>query len=141
MTNDTKTITMPADLADNWLAALRSGGYKQGRCRLMTEELNGDKRYCCLGVLQMVADGAVELDLEFTYASRALYVPTKEWLRAHNVCFLGYRHDENGDRNLTLDCHIPHIPSDDHSLAYINDNSRKSFVEIADLIEQHLERV
>ena len=35
---------------ENWVAALRSGEYEQGRSRLMTVE--GDKRsFCCLGVL------------------------------------------------------------------------------------------
>lgn len=34
-----------------WVAALRSGEYKQGQKRLRNEEGFGDVTYCCLGVL------------------------------------------------------------------------------------------
>lgn len=38
---------MKKEIADKWVAALRSGKYKQGRQYLRTFEDN----YCCLGVL------------------------------------------------------------------------------------------
>lgn len=38
---------MNADIKTRWVAALRSGGYKQGRVCLRTK----DDKYCCLGVL------------------------------------------------------------------------------------------
>jgi hypothetical protein len=38
---------MKKDVAEKWVAALRSGNYKQGTGRLR----NNDKSFCCLGVL------------------------------------------------------------------------------------------
>ena len=38
---------MKADVAERWIAALRSGEYEQGRFQLQPEL----GRYCCLGVL------------------------------------------------------------------------------------------
>lgn len=46
------TIRMPCELGEKWLAALRSGEYKQGRGALYNA---GTKGYCCLGVLLSVA--------------------------------------------------------------------------------------
>jgi len=40
--------------AINWINALRSGDYKQGREKLVTEYADGTCRYCCLGVLSKV---------------------------------------------------------------------------------------
>lgn len=40
--------TLPPELKAQWVAALRSGEYKQGHGELRT---NGGTRYCCLGVL------------------------------------------------------------------------------------------
>lgn len=42
---------MNAELKAKWIAALRSGEYKQGRGKLKRNDL-----YCCLGVLCEVAD-------------------------------------------------------------------------------------
>lgn len=43
-------------LKDKWLAALRSGEYKQGMKCLMRESPEGERSYCCLGVLCDVSD-------------------------------------------------------------------------------------
>lgn len=43
-------------LVKRWIAALRSGNYKQGRQRLKRRDY-GDDCYCCLGVLVEVAGG------------------------------------------------------------------------------------
>lgn len=45
------------DLLERWIAALRSGEYKQAKHAVCNDSLKG---YCCLGVLQMVAEGEVE---------------------------------------------------------------------------------
>lgn len=50
------------DLKDKWVAALRSGYYKQGFRRLRTFEY----RFCCLGVLCEIADN-VQWDSECRY--------------------------------------------------------------------------
>lgn len=40
---------LPKKFKDKWLAALRSGEYKQGRQQLVNIKL-GNSTYCCLGV-------------------------------------------------------------------------------------------
>lgn len=67
-----KTIFMPQPLLDAWLEALRSGKYKQ-----TYGALSDRTRYCCLGVLEHVADNHVESDV----------LPSHAWLKAHNVVF------------------------------------------------------
>lgn len=44
--NDMNT-KLPQEFKDKWIAALRSGEYKQGKMRLYRSE---DNTYCCLGV-------------------------------------------------------------------------------------------
>lgn len=46
---------MKRELRDKWVAALRSGEYEQGKDGLLAKEF-GRYVYCCLGVLQDVAD-------------------------------------------------------------------------------------
>lgn len=41
---------MPPEVKAQWLAALRSGEFKQGQ-RALRAERDGETRYCCLGVL------------------------------------------------------------------------------------------
>jgi len=50
------------DVLTRWVAALRSGEYRQGREHLRYEDEDGVVRHCCLGVLceLAVADGVVE---------------------------------------------------------------------------------
>lgn len=43
------------ELKDKWVAALRSGDYKQGIGCLKYKDKEGTLRYCCLGVLAEVA--------------------------------------------------------------------------------------
>lgn len=46
---------MKAALKRKWIAALRSGKYKQGDGALRAEQADGEERWCCLGVLASVA--------------------------------------------------------------------------------------
>ena len=66
-------MNMPQELKEKWVEALRSGEYKQG---LGVLQVGG--RFCCLGVLEMVADGNVECSA----------MPSPEWLRNHGVLAL-----------------------------------------------------
>ena len=77
-----KTVFMPKKLFDKWIRALRGEGrkkFKQGDNALVKTYADGEARYCCLGVLEAVADGKVE--------DRSL--PSLEWLENHNVLFVG----------------------------------------------------
>lgn len=106
---------MRKDIADQWIAALRSGKYQQGHGALRS----GDK-FCCLGVLcdilgtpiTRVAPSGV-----YNYEGHNNYLPPQ----ARNQAGM---QTDNG-----------RIPRKD-ALANLNDDG-KSFAEIADFIEQH----
>ena len=48
---------MTPELKAQWIAALRSGYYKQGRRALCQKSMFGNRLYCPLGVLYEVATG------------------------------------------------------------------------------------
>lgn len=48
------SVKLPEDFVDTWVAALRSGDYKQGKSCLRCE-VRGDDRWCCLGVVTDLA--------------------------------------------------------------------------------------
>lgn len=108
----------PSDttLLTAWLAALRSGEYKQGKNKLRTD---GD--FCCLGVLCDVA------------AKRGIgaWVPgTDRFLGPDgNVCTM-FAPNEIID---ALGAYL-----EDTKLTFMNDSENKSFAEIADYIEEQL---
>lgn len=87
-----KTIFMPQPLLDAWLEALRSGKYKQTTKGALQDKTG----YCCLGVLEHVADGIVEI---------AEPLPTNMWLQAHNVVFK----DEHGNSGLQGTLRSPYL--------------------------------
>ena len=108
---------------DKWLAALRSGDYKQGRAKLM----NSEGGYCCLGVLQMALDGCVEMVAELNESQS---YPTIHWLNEHNIVF----RDEQGSI-----CRTPYFPRTDTYADVLNDHRRMTFLQIADETEAECE--
>jgi hypothetical protein len=106
-----------------WIAALRSGEFKQGTGRLYSADVvTLEKRYCCLGVACEVAerDGVIQPEsgdmdhLETPWRSDAILSPTfQAWLGVNsgNPAFVG------------------------HSAATWNDHFGKTFPVIATLIE------
>ena len=94
-----------------WVAALRSGKYKQGTGRLRGK----DDTYCCLGVKCDVEDNtkwvaSEELNV-YLWNGRTAYLPSDQ-----NEAMV--RHSINGDY-----------------LVKMNDDMKKTFPEIADYIE------
>jgi len=69
-----KTIFMEKEKFEKWIAALRSGGYKQGEGCLRDEE-----GFCCLGVLQDCLTARVE----------SSQMPSMGWLKDNGIVFLG----------------------------------------------------
>lgn len=100
---------MPKAAKEKWLAALRDGPYSQGTGLL--SDVSG--RHCCLGVLQCEVDGYVERDRK----GNSLGAPTVHWLQAHGMS--------------TTSFPISHLVS-------MNDFEQKSFLEIADWIEENI---
>lgn len=112
-TVDDDTYDVPVEDIKKWVAALRSGEYKQGKGALQSKD-----GYCCLGVgcdIFIPKDKQV-LDpmglLMGSYPNSQLLAPS--WLPAINLDY--------SNKNKTM-------------LSTLNDNG-KSFDEIADLIEK-----
>lgn len=121
-----KTVT-----PEDWIAALRSGKYKQGRNLLRTFE---NDTFCCLGVLcDIHDDGAWEYGGWRGY--KAFPPPDLSGLK--NVAGLfDISQSEWADLGLP-----PEEYEDDTSLAVLNDKYEFSFEQIADVIEKFKERI
>jgi hypothetical protein len=104
--------------AKKWVAALRSGDFRQGKCALLTEE-----GYCCLGVACAlhIQEGLSPANI---VGNKATHLPeaVREWF--------GLR-TKAGQYN---------TPSDASQTWLVNDNDYgKSFAEIANIIESEPE--
>lgn len=107
-----------------WIAALRSGKYKQGNGKLCSVDFYGNKSYCCLGVANDV------LELGVLQSSAYLYrAYTELGLRDYDGSFI-----KENVRNSNLDGFAD-------SLAALNDSFNYTFEQIADYIEQNPENV
>lgn len=102
---------MEPELKEKWIAALRSGEYKQGKDCLRTDS----NEYCCLGVLADV------INPDVWRASSSYYI----WDKANTLFFTNSKEEELG------------IHFEATALMEMND-SGKSFPEIADYIEEKL---
>lgn len=114
----TKKSTMPKELKQKWLDALRSGEYKQGK------ECLGNLKdgFCCLGLLQYIVDGKTESD------GVRDELPSPAWC-AKNNCKWNAIDESNGNLWLGGD-----------KASQLNDEG-KPFEYIAHLIEEHVEGV
>jgi len=107
---------MKPQIKEKWIAALRSGKYKQGHA-VLKQTYDDQDLYCCLGVLcdLYIKDKKLK---RTTSIMRGSYLPlnVQEWS--------GLRDGEGsyGNGNLVHD----------------NDLKRKSFKQIANIIEKYL---
>lgn len=111
-------MKMPCKLKAQWIAALRSGDYEQGKGFLQKND-----KFCCLGVLQEIS--GVEKGLG---------------LSLHGACtYDGCDTLLSPNTQIRFDCHDAGftVPGG-HRLSALND-SGVSFANIADLIEEHVE--
>lgn len=114
---------MNKEIADKWVAALRSGQYKQGR-----KYLRCGNQYCCLGVLCEVVG----------------VIPTKEIvtdLPGTEFVYDGKKHSlSTGVLQKTAMADDQGCLPDGRYLSRLNDLGL-TFDQIADLIEQHWEQL
>jgi hypothetical protein len=115
---------MNPEIKAEWVAALRSGEYKQGRSYL-GQRLDDEMYYCCLGVLCEVTKERLGIQAEEVsevvhYQSRNAYPPYRVM-------------DFAGLIGLNV-----LINGEEHSFADLNDHARLTFDQIADLIEYFL---
>lgn len=131
------TIRMPRALWEKWDAALRSGEYQQTTGTLKDVHEDGRIGYCCLGVLQMAADGDVER-YQDSGAPRAL--PTDIWAQAHGVQtrYVAYGYYWRDSASFVIATAADSATqSIEASLA--NDKYRASFEQIANLVKAAVE--
>ena len=115
------------DNAKKWVAALRSGKFRQGRGRLAKRDKSKHIQYCCLGVACRVYEQETGKTISMNgtrcgdevkfFDGEADLLPSSvaDWLNIK---------DSSGDFGTT-------------SLMSLNDKSKLSFKEIADEIERH----
>lgn len=101
--------------AKKWIAALRSGEYKQAKKHLRTEE-----GFCCLGVLCDIyaKEGLGQWNEDFGRDDNSPPELVLEWVGLKN-CEGRYHRNDETTTYLTVD----------------NDSRGKTFSEIADIIE------
>ena len=112
---------MKKEIADKWVAALRSGKYKQGRGKLRHED-----NFCCLGVLCEI--------------SGLHYDDNQIWLPIEIADWAGMKF-RNGILNTESYYGYNSINSDESCLTNINDSGKYTFNDIADIIEKNWEKL
>lgn len=136
--NDNLQLILPEDYQkvelpffNEWIAALKSGNYKQGTRYLYHP---GRNTYCCLGVLARVQSemGIPTPELNLTEQS-AYFYPA---LDLGNLCYpiLSDNGKLPADVSVKLKTPVKWIATT-RILAEINDNSLANFEEIAKIIE------
>lgn len=117
---------MKAEVKAEWVAALRSGNYKQGRNYLR----QGDE-FCCLGVLCDISGlGKWENDVGVVQA----YVAGEEWEDVQLPLAVVEWADLESEDPVVLEIALASYNDGDEAITV----KPHSFAEIADLIEAHL---
>lgn len=112
---------LPEDFKAKWIAALRSGEYKQCKMSLCKAEPDGLKTYCCIGVGYLVAKGIDPTDSVSGYIH-----PHSMDIDGVPSLLIGGVGGSNAGGEVRL------------RLVRMNDEENKSFLEIADYIEENL---
>lgn len=110
-------FTLDPAIKTLWLAALRSGLYPQGKGALCIQSPNGDRQYCCLGVLAKVHPDVQESG-------------TKDWTQREVTFSRGGLADA-----LTLSFLKDQIPQSAQVLLTTLNDSGRDFATIADFVE------
>lgn len=135
--NIERGISVPSAVKIAWLAALRSGLYKQGQGRMKT---NGDT-YCCLGVLEEALDHKVEMNPPDNITPRHAAFPSRMWCHEHDV-HMG-KDAAFFEPFVTIPSSLPSGGFAGRGDRYIraataNDSLHMTFEQIADALEEDL---
>ncbi len=118
---------MKPEIAKIWVDALRSGEYKQAKGKLATQDLKGNKEFCCLGILcELAIKNGIALDVKYnSYSDRFVYDNETQILPYKVMQWSGVKHN-NGCYNTS------------HALSHDNDYGG-TFETIANTIEEAVE--
>jgi hypothetical protein len=111
----------------DWLAALRSGKYKQGKIRLRY----GDN-YCCLGIacevagMEPIISGIVDDEPIYSYEGRTFFLMEKV------MKYYGFKTSCGG---------FIDAGNCNQSLSLYNDDGGYNFVQIAQIAERYMEEI
>lgn len=123
---------MNKEIADKWVAALKSGKYSQGTEYLHHMDYDGTETFCAVGVLCDVIDPT-------GWKKNAIDEDESEFIFAHH----GYQHGI--DDEIFEECGFRGNPKEPecpiHEIYKMNDDERVSFTEIAEYIEQNWEKL
>jgi len=129
---------MKADVKAEWVAALRSGDYKQGKSYLHRAiAAPAGETYCCLGVLSELAyrKGVVDRRLG-PDGTLFVYGEESTGLLPPEVATWAGLDDNSWPSTVMLNGYVS-PRNENHSLVGLNDDGRP-FSEIADIIEEYL---
>jgi hypothetical protein len=128
---------MNPEIKAEWLAALRSGEYQQGRGRLR-HDYGDQPEFCCLGVLcdllvKRMPDGFKWKEVE----GDGLYISAKEDSRSSSLPKSAMAASGINHRLVDIGCTVEFDGRNAACLTELND-AGMPFPEIADIIEKHL---
>lgn len=147
-----KLITLPKEIAENWIGALRSGQYQQGTQRLVCEipELGiegltkENASFCCLGVAGAICGVSLK-DMYDRPLFNNTQVPDKvphDLVKNDKVIiFLSQLNDKNYMNDLGSHIQDGWIIREE-TLAVLEEGERGlTFLEIADIIEDNVNKI
>lgn len=128
-------MTINKDRLRLGLEALRSGEYRQARSTLVAVDDNGDRRFCCLGVMCDVAlkngiENLEECDRVYDVGYRDVREGGEAWAE-YSVLPKLVREWYGFDRTVPMVM----VDEDYRELTYLNDAQGWDFEKIADAIE------
>ena len=120
---------MKTDIADRWIAALRSGEYEQSHDQLRGTYGSGGFSFCCLGVL---------CDLHSKETGTPWGTPAAPGANKYMGASLGTPLEVARWAGMPRNGHLSTLVGGVNHLATLNDN-RCTFAQIADVIEAQKE--
>lgn len=126
----TKKYSLPREFAEKWVAALRSGKYRQGSQKLG----NSEKGYCCLGVAAKVCGSTDDMLSNGNDVACYLKIGGDYGAKLTRKIFDQIPKELRGEEDKLKENLVA-------KLINLNDNKHYSFPEIADWIEENVEFV
>ena len=132
---------MNPEIKAKWVAALRSGEYKQGTCFLRKDYPDRyAPDFCCLGVLCDIAakEGIIDWEIQTWHGGETWYASSTKTLHDKNserlpACVMEWAGLDKVDPDLMLSDWRRSVP-----VSELNDRERLDFERIAELIEGQL---